>query len=67
MGRRKTHREQEVADLVCEGLPNKEIGVKLGISERTVKNHLSSLYHKRGWYGYGSRIRLVHQQLCEGK
>lgn len=39
-------REKEVLGLVAEGLSNKQIGKKLFISERTVKNHLSSVYRK---------------------
>ena len=32
--------------MVAVGMFNKEIGVELGISERTVKNHLSSIFKK---------------------
>lgn len=39
-------REIEVLKLVAVGMFNKEIGVELGISERTVKNHLSSILKK---------------------
>lgn len=39
-------REIEVLKLVAVGMFNKEIGVELGISERTVKNHLSSIFKK---------------------
>ena len=38
--------EIEVLKLVAVGMFNKEIGVELGISERTVKNHLSSIFKK---------------------
>ena len=37
-------REQEVLGLVGIGLPNKEIGRRLGITERTVKGHLTGIY-----------------------
>jgi DNA-binding NarL/FixJ family response regulator len=37
-------REQEVLSLVGAGLPNKEIGRRLGITERTVKGHLTGIY-----------------------
>ena len=43
-----TGRELEVLQLTAEGLANKQIAVKLGISEHTVKFHLSSLYAKLG-------------------
>jgi DNA-binding NarL/FixJ family response regulator len=43
-----TAREREVLQLVAEGLANKQIALSLGISEHTVKFHLSSLYTKLG-------------------
>ena len=36
-----TEREREVLALVAEGYSNRQIGVELGISERTVKNHMT--------------------------
>lgn len=41
-----TRRELEVLKLLSVGLYNKEIGEKLEISERTVKNHISSIFRK---------------------
>lgn len=41
-----TRRELEVLKLLSVGLYNKEIGEKLDISERTVKNHISSIFRK---------------------
>jgi len=41
-------REREVLDLVGEGLPNKSIARRLGITERTVKAHLTSIYQQLG-------------------
>jgi DNA-binding NarL/FixJ family response regulator len=43
-----THREIEVLALLAEGLPNKPIAVRLGISDQTVKFHISSIYGKLG-------------------
>lgn len=43
-----TPREAEVLDLVAEGLPNKLIADRLGISENTVKYHLASILSKLG-------------------
>ncbi|MFN2298967.1 MAG: response regulator [Anaerolineales bacterium] len=43
-----THRESEILNLVARGLTNKQIGYLLGISEQTVKNHLTSLLRKIG-------------------
>jgi len=39
-------REWEVAMVLSEGLTNKDIGKKLGISERTVKAHLTAIFSK---------------------
>jgi len=41
-----TPREQEVLRLVVAGLLNKQIGLKLGISEITVKAHRGKMMHK---------------------
>ena len=43
-----TPREAEILALLGEGLVNKEIGVRLGISEHTVKTHLAAIYQKLG-------------------
>jgi DNA-binding NarL/FixJ family response regulator len=47
-GIRLTDREWEVLRMVGEGLPNKTIARRLGITERTVKAHLTSVYHQLG-------------------
>lgn len=41
-----TAREVEVLNLIADGLLNKEIAKKLYISEKTVKNHVSSIFKK---------------------
>ncbi|AJE83630.1 luxR family two-component response regulator [Streptomyces albus] len=41
-------REHEVLDLVGEGLTNRQIGNRLYLSEKTVKNHISRLLAKLG-------------------
>ena len=41
-----TDRETEVLGLLSKGLANKQIAVALGISEHTVKFHVSSIYTK---------------------
>lgn len=41
-----TDRESEVLGLLSKGLANKQIAVTLGISEHTVKFHVSSIYTK---------------------
>jgi two-component system nitrate/nitrite response regulator NarL len=49
-------REDEVASLVAEGLTNREIAQKLGLSEHTVSNYLFRIYNK---LGISSRVELV--------
>ena len=43
-----TRRELEVLRLVAEGLPNKSVSARLGISEHTVKFHVNSVFGKLG-------------------
>jgi two-component system response regulator DevR len=38
--------EKKVLSLVADGKTNKEIGADLGLSEKTVKNHLSNIFQK---------------------
>ncbi|HZU95961.1 MAG TPA: helix-turn-helix transcriptional regulator [Planctomycetota bacterium] len=46
-----TDREREIAELVVQGLGNREIGLRLGISHITVGVHLSGIYAKMGVAG----------------
>jgi len=39
-------REAEVIGLIAEGLSNKEISLRLQLSEKTVKNHVSKIFSK---------------------
>jgi len=39
-------REHEVLTLAADGLTNKEIAYRLGISERTVQFHINSIFNK---------------------
>ncbi len=43
-----TSRESEVLELLAQGLANKQIAYELGISDHTVKFHISSIYRKLG-------------------
>lgn len=51
-----TAREIEVLNLIAEGLPNKTIASKLGISEHTVKFHVNAILTK---FGAQSRTEAV--------
>lgn len=43
-----TAREREVLRLVVDGMANKQIARRLGISEKTVKGHLTNLFQRIG-------------------
>jgi two-component system, NarL family, response regulator DevR len=43
-----SHQEKTVLKLIGEGLTNRQIGERLGIAEKTVKNYVSSVYAKLG-------------------
>jgi len=45
---RLSYREIEVLEMVCKGLSNHEVAKKLFLSEKTVKNHLTSIFRKIG-------------------
>jgi DNA-binding CsgD family transcriptional regulator len=51
-----TSREGEIVSLVADGMSNKEIAFELGISSRTVGNHVFNLYRK---LGINSRFELM--------
>jgi DNA-binding NarL/FixJ family response regulator len=51
-----TRREREVLGLVAQGLDNGTIGSRLGISERTARNHVSAILGK---LGLGTRAQAV--------
>ena len=43
-----TEREREILELIAEGLTNRQIGERLFLAEKTVKNYVSSLLAKLG-------------------
>ena len=51
-----TEREREVVTLMSQGLRNKHIAERLGISETTVRHHLTSIFAK---LGVTDRLELV--------
>jgi NarL family two-component system response regulator YdfI len=57
-----TDRELEVLQSVARGERSKEIAVQLGISERTVKAHLASIYNKLGVDSRAAAIAIAAQR-----
>jgi DNA-binding NarL/FixJ family response regulator len=53
-----TERESEVLQLLAQGLANKQIAASLGISEHTVKFHVSAIFSKLGANSRTEAIRL---------
>jgi two-component system, NarL family, response regulator DevR len=43
-----SHQERRVVELLTDGLTNKEIGERLGLTEKTVKNYLAVVFDKLG-------------------
>lgn len=56
-----SNREHQIATLVAAGLSNLEIAERLGITERTVKAHLGSIYAKTSTKGRLALALLVRQ------
>ncbi len=58
-----TEREREILDLIAEGLTNRQIGERLFLAEKTVKNYVSGLLAKLGMQRrtqaavYGSQLK----------
>jgi two-component system, NarL family, nitrate/nitrite response regulator NarL len=58
-----TARESEVTQLVTEGLSNREIAAKLGLSEHTIKNYIFRIFDKTG---VSSRVGLALYAISVG-
>jgi DNA-binding CsgD family transcriptional regulator len=58
-----TPREIQVLELLAEGLPNKAIADRLGISDQTVKFHVASIMGK---LGASNRIETVRRAVRRG-
>jgi DNA-binding NarL/FixJ family response regulator len=60
---RLTSREQEVLEWLSQGLSNRRIAERLGISEHTVKFHITAIYGK---LGASTRTEAVNHALRRG-
>jgi two-component system nitrate/nitrite response regulator NarL len=63
-----TAREQQIVELIAEGLSNKEIGRRLYIEVATVKNHVHNILEKLQVSRRGevvARLRLVTSEIDE--
>ncbi len=43
-----TERERDILGLICQGESDSEMSQRLGLSPNTIRNHVSSLFHKIG-------------------
>ncbi len=57
-----TEREVQVLGLLAQGLANKQVAARLGISEHTVKFHVSGIYTKLGATSRTEAVRLGVRQ-----
>lgn len=57
-----TEREEEVLQLVAQGLTNRQIGERLYISAKTVSVHVSNVLAKLGASGRAEAVSLAHQR-----
>ena len=62
-----TDRELEVLQAAARGERNKEIAYKLGITERTVKAHLASIYQKFGVDSRAAAVAIAAQKGLLGE
>lgn len=56
-------REREIIEAVAAGAANSEVGVQVGISEKTVETYLARMYAR---YGVASRTQLAMHALRQG-
>jgi DNA-binding NarL/FixJ family response regulator len=62
-----TPREQEILKLIAQGASNREIAQQLYISEKTVKNHITSLLSRLGLRDRTQAAVWLHRQRGEAR
>jgi DNA-binding NarL/FixJ family response regulator len=62
-----TDREREVLGLICQGQSDLEMSDALKLSRNTIRNHVSSLYHKIGVNRRGAAIIWARERGITGK
>lgn len=58
-----TPRERQIAELVGQGLRNRDIAARVGVTEGTVKVYLHAMYQKLGTENRTALALLVHEAL----
>lgn len=64
---RLSRQERRLLTLVAEGMINRDIAQTLGLSEKTIKNYLTSIYIKLGISRRTEAVRLVTQLYHTGQ
>ncbi|MEV0402589.1 LuxR C-terminal-related transcriptional regulator [Actinoallomurus sp. NPDC050550] len=59
-----THRETQIAELISQGMSNKEIAANLMIAQRTVEGHVEHILTK---LGFTSRVQIAAWTVAEGR
>ena len=67
VGRDLTPREHEVLALVAEGLPNREVAVRLGIELTTARNHVQNLLNKLGAHSKLEAVAIAYREGVIGR
>ena len=62
-----TTRERQVLALICQGESDKEMSADLKLSPNTVRNHISSLYHKIGVRRRAAAVIWARERGITGK
>jgi DNA-binding CsgD family transcriptional regulator len=51
-------RQEEVLSLIADGLTDKEIALRLGVGQRTVRTHLERLYAQNGLHNRAGALTI---------